>query len=52
MVRCSLKKELTFTLSRLGTNYVSFSQMKFLVFQAQPVVSMLSEVLHTYDDTD
>ena len=43
MFRCSLKKELTFTLSRLGTNYVSFSQVKFLVFEAQPVFSKLSE---------
>ena len=43
MFRCLLKKELTFTLSRLGTNYVSFSQVKFLVFEAQPVFSELSE---------
>ena len=43
MFRCLLKKELTFTLSRLGTNYVSFSQVKFLVFEAQPVFSKLSE---------
>ena len=38
-----LKKELTFTLSRLETNYVSFSQVKFLVFEAQLVFSKLSE---------
>ena len=44
MFRCLLKKELTFTLSRLGTNYVSFSQVKFLVFEAQPVFSKLSDV--------
>ena len=43
MFRCSLKKELTFTLSRLETNYVSFSQVKFLVFEAQPVFSKLPE---------
>ena len=43
MFCCLLKKELTFTLSRLGTNYVSFSQVKFLVFEAQPVFSKLSE---------
>ena len=43
MFRCLLKKELTFTLSRLATNYVSFSQVKFLVFEAQPVFSKLSE---------
>ena len=43
MFRCLLKKELTFTLSRLETNYVSFSQVKFLVFEAQPVFSKLSE---------
>ena len=43
MFRCSLKKKLTFTLSRLETNYVSFSQVKFLVFEAQPVFSMLTE---------
>ena len=43
MFRCSLKKELTFTLSRLETNYASFSQVKFLVFEAQPVFSKLSE---------
>ena len=43
MFRCLLKKELTFTLSRLGTNYVSFSQVKFLVFEAQPVFSKLSK---------
>ena len=43
MFRCSLKKELTFALSRLGTNYVSFSQVKFVVFEAQPVFSKLSE---------
>ena len=43
MFCCLLKKELTFTLSRLETNYVSFSQVKFLVFEAQPVFSKLSE---------
>ena len=43
MFCCLLKKELTFTLSRLGTNCVSFSQVKFLVFEAQPVFSKLSE---------
>ena len=43
MFCCSLKKELTFTLSRLETNYVSFSQVKLLVFEAQPVFSKLSE---------
>ena len=43
MFRCSLKKELTFTLSRLETNYVSFSQVKFLVFEAQPVFSKFPE---------
>ena len=43
MFQCSLKKELTFTLSRLKTNYVSFSHVKFLVFEAQPVFSKLSE---------
>ena len=43
MFRCLLKKELTFTLSRLETNNVSFSQVKFLVFEAQPVFSKLSE---------
>ena len=43
MFRSSLKNELTFTLSRLGTNYVSFSQVKFIVFEAQPVFSKLSE---------
>ena len=43
MFCCSLKKELTFMLSRLGTNYVSFSQVKFLVFEPQPVFSKLSE---------
>ena len=37
MFRCSLKKELTFTLSRLETNYVSFRQVKFSVFEAQPM---------------
>ena len=41
---CSLlKKDLTFTLSRLETNNVSFSQVKFLVFEAQLVFSKLSE---------
>ena len=43
MFCCLLKKELTFTLSRLETNNVSFSQVKFLVFEAQPVFSKLSE---------
>ena len=43
MFCCLLKKELTFTLSRLETNYVSFSQMKFLVFEAHSVFSKLSE---------
>ena len=43
MFCCLLKKELTFTLSRLKTNNVSFSQVKFLVFEAQPVFSKLSE---------
>ena len=43
MFCCLLKKELTFTLSRLETNYVSFSQVKCLVFEAQPVFSKLSE---------
>ena len=43
MFCCLLKKELTFTLSQLKTNYVSFSQVKFLVFEAQPVFSKLPE---------
>ena len=43
MFCCLLKKELTFTLSRLETNYASFSQVRFLVFEAQPVFSKLSE---------
>ena len=43
MFPCSLKKELMLTLSRLETNYVTFSQVKFLVFEAQPVFSKLSE---------
>ena len=43
MFCCLLKKEFTFTLSRLETNYVSFSQVKFLVFEAQPVFSKLPE---------
>ena len=43
MFCCLLKKELTFTLSRLETNYASFSQVKFLVFESQPVFSKLSE---------
>ena len=43
MFCCLLKKKLTFTLSRLETNYVSFSHLKFLVFKAQPVLSKLSE---------
>ena len=43
MFRCLLKKKLTFTLSRLETNYVSFIQVKFLVFKAPPVFSKLSE---------
>ena len=43
MFRCLLKKELTFTLSWLETNYVSFSQVKFLVFEAQSAFSKLSE---------
>ena len=43
MCYCTLKKELTFTLSRLETNYVSFSLVKFVVFKAQPVFSKLSE---------
>ena len=43
MFCCLLKKDLTLTLSRLETNYVSFSQVKFLVFEAQPVFSKLSE---------
>ena len=43
MFCCLLKKDLTFTLNRLETNYVSFSQVKFLVFEAQPVFSKLFE---------
>ena len=43
MFCCLLKKELTFTLSRLETNNVPFSQVKFLVFEAQTVFSKLSE---------
>ena len=43
MFRCTLKKELIFPLSRLETNHASFSQVKFSVFEAQPVFSKLSE---------
>ena len=43
MFYCTLKKELTFTLSRPETNHVSFIQVKFLVFEAQPAFSQSSE---------
>ena len=43
MFCCTLKEELTFTLSRPETNYESFSPVKFLVFEAQPAFSKLSE---------
>ena len=44
MFYCALKKELTFTLSRLETNNAYFSQEKFfLVFKVQPAFSKLSK---------
>ena len=43
MFYCTLKNELAFTLSRRET---IFYQEKFLVFEAQPVFSKLSEAAH------
>ena len=44
MFYSALKNKLTFRSNRREIGYVSFSQVKFLVFEAQPVFSKFYEV--------